>query len=70
MKKVTNTRVTIEKAMDAINDRYDLRVSDANDIREMSSGSFDMICNSFIFGYAQGFKAAKAEMKAASGFKS
>lgn len=37
--------------------------NNVNDIREMSPEPIDMIHNGFIFGYAQGHKAAKAEMK-------
>ena len=46
-----------------INPRYDMTVNNVKEIHEVDGGSFDTICCSFRFGYLQGMKAAKAEMK-------
>lgn len=46
-----------------INPRYDLRVNEIVEIYDTYGGNFDVICCSFKFGYLQGMKAAKAEMK-------
>lgn len=46
-----------------INPRYNMTVNNVNEIHEVYGGSFDTICCSFRFGYLQGMKAAKAEMK-------
>lgn len=46
-----------------INPRYDLTCENMREIRDTYGGSFDVICCSFRFGYLQGMKAAKAEMK-------
>lgn len=51
------------KCTNRINPRYDLRLDDIRIIRENSENLLDMIFNSFVFGYAQGYKAAQAEMK-------
>ncbi len=48
-----------------INPYYDMRMSNVKEIYENSANSFDMICTSFRFGYLQGMKAAKAEMRKA-----
>lgn len=65
---MSNTKNIIQKAQDMIgkiNPYYDLRYSNVIEIYEDSSGIFDMISNSFRFGYLQGMKAAKAEMRKA-----
>ena len=46
-----------------INPHYSMTVEDAIEIKEKSGGIFGIINNSFAFGYMQGMKAAKAEMK-------
>lgn len=46
-----------------INPHYDMTVNNVKEIHEVYGGSFDTICCSFRFGYLQGMKAAKAEMK-------
>jgi len=53
----------IQGVADIINPRYGMRFSHISTIYENSTGAFDMICKSFRFGYLQGMKAAKAEMK-------
>ncbi len=51
------------KGTGKINTHYDLCVSYFEVIERMSNCYYDLICNAFIFGYAQGTKATKAEMK-------
>ena len=46
-----------------INPRYDMTVNNAREIYDMYGGNLETICCSFRFGYLQGMKAAKAEMK-------
>ena len=48
-----NTLKTIENTKGKINTHYDLTYDD------ISKGMFYIICNCFIFGYAQGVKAQK-----------
>lgn len=38
--------------------RYDMRVADVIRIREFCHDDYELITRSFIFGYAQGYKAA------------
>lgn len=63
MARVKNTMKLIEESIGRINARYDMRVRDVLDIKENSNDPFELICNSFRFGYTQGAKAAKAEMR-------
>ena len=44
-------------------ERYDMKVSDAITIQACCSNNYELITRSFVFGYAQGYKAAMAEMK-------
>jgi hypothetical protein len=37
-----------------------------NEIYRTNSNVFDMICDAFVFGYAQGIKSAKAEIRKAA----
>lgn len=46
-----------------INPHYDMSCENMREIYDTYGGSFDVICCSFRFGYLQGMKAAKAEMK-------
>ena len=55
----------IEEYRGKINCNYDLSTSHMADILKNSKGKYSVICNFFIFGYAQGRKAAKAEMRKA-----
>lgn len=54
-----NTVKTINNAKGRINSHYDLTYDDIVKIEDISKGMFDIICNCFIFGYAQGVKAQK-----------
>lgn len=65
MARVTNTTTLIKKSVGHINSRYDMCAQNVDDIYHISHNSFDLICNGFRFGYIQGMKAAKAEMKKA-----
>lgn len=58
-----NVKKTIEKTIGEINPYYDMAYRDIFALDEMSEGRIDLIGNSFRFGYAQGMKAARAEMK-------
>lgn len=53
----------IETSAGVINIRYDLCAENITDIKNASRDMYDLICNRFRFGYMQGLKAAKAEMK-------
>ena len=46
-----------------INTRYALDILGVNEILENSRDSWNLVYNSFVFGYAQGMKAAKKEIK-------
>ena len=46
-----------------INHHYSISIGEAIEIEEKSDGILEIISNSFAFGYMQGMKAAKAEMK-------
>lgn len=63
MAKVKNTMELIKRAEQCENNRYTIRFNNVCDIRKASSGEYDLISNSFYFGYMQGMKAAKAEMR-------
>lgn len=63
MAKVKNTMQLIEASIGKINTRYDMCEENIDDICKTSRDAFSMICNSFRFGYMQGMKAARAEMK-------
>lgn len=56
MAGIKNTVALIRKSIGHIDSRYDLLARNVEDIYNMS-------CNGFRFGYMQGMKAAKAEMK-------
>lgn len=56
----------IEKAesmMRRINKRYSLSTNEAFEVYEKTSSPIEAIAVSFRYGYMQGMKAAKAEMK-------
>ena len=55
-----NVKRAIENSNKLIkkNTRYDMTLNDINEIREMSRNDWECICNSFKFGYTQGYKAA------------
>lgn len=51
------------ESLGKINTRYDMRAKDMESILNGSSNIYEMISNGFQFGYMQGMKAAKAQMK-------
>lgn len=59
-------RSVIEKAESMtgrINKRYALSTNEAFEVHEKTSGPIEAIAVSFRYGYMQGMKAAKAEMR-------
>lgn len=42
-----------------INGNYDMSIGNVVDIKNGSKDTYDLICNAFVFGYAQGVKAQK-----------
>lgn len=63
MARVKNTMKLVESSVGVINIRYDLCAENITDIKDASHDIYDLICNGFRFGYMQGLKAAKAEMR-------
>lgn len=49
-----------------VNPMYSMTTENMEEIKKASTNSFYMMVNSFRFGYMQGMKAAKAEMKQAT----
>ena len=64
MGRIINTMQLIDKAKGSINSRYDLCLKNAVDIEKASETTYEMIANSFRFGYMQGMKAAQTERRA------
>lgn len=60
---IKNVGKIIRNSIGKINPRYDMCASDVRAIEEMSYNEYDFKVNGFRFGYIQGMKAAKAEMK-------
>lgn len=58
-----NLQKRIEEGYRAINFRYDIDHQTMRALLEMSKNNCDLIGNSFVLGYAQGVRAAKAESK-------
>ena len=54
---------TIQKFKGKINPRLYMTTSSLCEIKNASTSTFGLIHNSFIFGYAQGYKAKAAELK-------
>ena len=44
-------------------ERYDLSIADILSIKELCNNDYDLITKSFVFGYAQGYKAAISKIK-------
>lgn len=64
---VQNTMKLTRQANGHIKPNYDIFTNNIDDIYRESNDIFDMIINGFRFGYMQGIKAAKAEMKGGAG---
>ena len=58
-----NLEKIISETRKNLNPRYDITVHDMTCIKESSNEFFDLISNSFLFGYAQGTKAARKELE-------
>ena len=58
-----NLMEKVENNFSKINAQYDMTLEDINTIYRNSTDLFNIISNSFCFGYMQGYKAALAEMK-------
>lgn len=63
MAQVRNTIKLIKETTGKINVYYDMYASNMKDILNESREPADLIINSFVFGYAQGMKAAKSNKK-------
>ena len=63
MSRFKNVVEKAEAAKRKINRRYDITIGNMIEIGEKSDDIFSVISNSFAFGYMQGLKAAKAEVK-------
>lgn len=61
MAETVNTMQVIEESLKHIDDRYDMRADNVEDIRKASSNFYELIANGFRFGYMQGMKAEKAK---------
>ena len=60
---VRNTMKLIEESTEQINERYDLYSNNINDIHANSGNPIEMIVKGFRFGYMQGVKATRAELR-------
>lgn len=58
-----NVEKTIKSVRGKINPRYDIEYGAVLEIANRNDNLFWTIADSFAFGYAQGMKAAKAEMR-------
>lgn len=63
MPRIKNAVQKAESMTGKINPHYDMSISNMKEIYRESIGVWDMIHYSFQFGYLQGMKAARAEMK-------
>lgn len=58
-----DTAKTIKQGENILNQRYDMGHDTVMYIKNNSTSFFDLIVKGFYFGYAQGVKATKAEMR-------
>lgn len=63
MAKVRNTVKLINEFDKHANVNYDIFTTNINDIYKNSENSFNRIVDGFKFGYMQGMKATKAELR-------
>lgn len=61
--KKSNLMEKIEQSRKLVKSRYDLTFEEIMTLIENCRNEFDMVTMPFIYGYAQGRKAAIAEMK-------
>lgn len=62
---VKKTMEIISNISGHINQEYNLYTNNIKDIYNASNNAYELICNGFTFGYEQGMKAAKAEIRKA-----
>lgn len=67
MARVKDVMQLIGETRGTVDTRYDMCANHIVDIKNQSNDFYDLICNGFIFGYAQGMKAAKSKMKRGGG---
>ncbi len=65
MARVKNTMKLIEMSKGRINERYDICSKNFEDILDASTNQFETIAFAFRYGYMQGMKATRTEMKKA-----
>ena len=58
-----NTMKLIKETKGTVNPMYDASAEDLNEIRDNSNDMCELAFNCFIFGYAQGMKAAVADTR-------
>ena len=63
---VKNVKNVIKSVRGTINPYYDMGYENVTEIYRTNSSVCDMIWDAFAFGYAQGIKAANAEMRKAA----
>lgn len=63
MARIINTMGFIGKSLEYIDHKYDMNTKNADDIIQESQTPLDMVYSGFLFGYAQGVKATKAEIQ-------
>ena len=59
MSRPVNTLKLIKTTKDRINVDYDISITDIIELKDSSVDTFNLICNAFVLGYAQGVKAQK-----------
>lgn len=65
MGKVKDTMYVVENTKGKVDDNYSMYLTNIIHIKESSRDVYDAIANAFYFGYAQGTKATKVELKRA-----
>lgn len=63
MRRSIGVVAKVNQLVGKINPRYNLTCENIQEIHREYGGNFESICCAFKFGYLQGMKAAKAEMK-------
>nr|DAE24667.1 MAG TPA: hypothetical protein [Siphoviridae sp. ctvFN21] len=66
MSCVKNTMKVIKSVRGSINPYYDMSHTNINEIYTNNTNLFDMLCDAFNFGYAQGRKATLSEIRKAA----
>lgn len=67
---MNNVIYKVKQFTGKVNPYYDMRIDELDQIYKFSRNDMcECICNAFTFGYIQGMKAAKAEIKKAGAKK-